>query len=157
MNMYADREIKVSLNEKGGTRYEKTHPIEIIGIGSGNQIFGLTLKEANSLCDQLVKATCLCSLRQHLPVIPAEPNPYVQQWHDIYVKAGKVDTARDGGTLKYEGWDNRAYFEDHRIGSKTKGAIYDRYPGDKGAILLTDARIIHCCAVSKDDLKQPLI
>ena len=47
----------------------------------------------------------------------------------------KVAIARDGGTIKYLGDDGKYYWEDHRIGSTCKGAIWDKYPEDLGADL----------------------
>lgn len=43
---------------------------------------------------------------------------------------------RDGGTIHCEGKDGKSYFIDHRISSKTKGKVYDRYPSDGGAQIL---------------------
>ena len=147
-DMNTDRIITVELNENPRTKYEKAHPIEIRGMGVVvvDQKFCISIKEANLLCDKLTKITCLASLKagadSSLPIIPSEPNPYTQPTKDIYVKSGPVDTARDGGTLRYKGWDGKDYFVDYRISTNTKGKIYDRYPSEKGAILLTDARLI---------------
>ena len=55
---------------------------------------------------------------------------------DIYVKSEVVLRARDGGTEVYRGWDGNSYYVDYRIASKTRGQVYNAYPGDKDAILL---------------------
>ncbi len=55
----------------------------------------------------------------------------------VYVKpCGYANHYKDGGTIEYKGWDGKNYFVDHRIGSTTKGLIYDRYPDDSAARLL---------------------
>lgn len=40
-----------------------------------------------------------------------------------------TDTARDGGTKVYDGSDGKTYYKDYRIGTITRGKIYDGYPG----------------------------
>lgn len=52
------------------------------------------------------------------------------------MRAKVVGKFRDGGTTKVLATDGKHYWVDHRIGSKTKGQVYDRYPGEEGAILL---------------------
>jgi hypothetical protein len=50
---------------------------------------------------------------------------------------------RDGGTDVYTEVDTGTkYFVDNRIRSETKGKIFDRYPGDKGAKQLTDLQFV---------------
>lgn len=44
---------------------------------------------------------------------------------------------RDGGTKMCIGEDGRRYFIDYRISTATRGGIYDKYPVDEGATLLT--------------------
>jgi len=39
---------------------------------------------------------------------------------------------KDGGTYTFSK-NGKTYYVDHRIGSKTKNKVYDRYPGDSGA------------------------
>lgn len=52
----------------------------------------------------------------------------------VYVKPFLYgNLIRDGGTKMFEGWDGNEYFQDFRIGTKTHGAIFDRYPGDSDA------------------------
>lgn len=46
-----------------------------------------------------------------------------------------ITTALDGGTKKLEGSDGKVYYQDFRIGTKTKGEIYDRYPKYNGRML----------------------
>ena len=70
----------------------------------------------------------------------------------IYVKSGRANSFKDGGTEEYKGWDGKSYFVDHRIRTKTRGKVYDRYPGDKGAVLMENARIV-CCDVCPDDVQ----
>lgn len=48
---------------------------------------------------------------------------------------------RDGGTVTYVSELGLKFFVDNRIGTKTKGAVYDRYPGDEGAKIL-DVKLI---------------
>ena len=60
----------------------------------------------------------------------------------IFIK-NTYDTARDGGTVRYEGLDGETYYyKDGRIGTNTPGAIYDRYPGDMGAVILEDVVLV---------------
>ena len=145
--MNIDKDIKVTLNDDPRTKYERAHPIEIRGMGVVvvDQKFCISIKEANSLCDQLVKATLLASLKQMKEeVVVSKPNTKRR----IYVKVGSIGGGyKDGGTQEYQGWDGKRYFVDHRISSKTKGEIYDRYPSDKGAVLLTNVRLVetHAC------------
>jgi len=42
---------------------------------------------------------------------------------------------KDGGTDVYF-LDGKKYYRDRRMGSKTKGRIFNAYPGDKGAAIL---------------------
>jgi len=42
----------------------------------------------------------------------------------------------DGGTICYIGSDGNSYYEDHRIGTKTKGSLYSKYPREKDACML---------------------
>jgi len=53
---------------------------------------------------------------------------------EIFVK--KVSTARDGGTTIYVDKDGKRYWKDWRIGSQSKGSVFDRYPSDDGAKIL---------------------
>jgi hypothetical protein len=48
----------------------------------------------------------------------------------MLVKVKKQSIYRDGGTTTYIDKDGKRYFEDNRIGTSTKGDIYDRYPSD---------------------------
>lgn len=43
---------------------------------------------------------------------------------------------KDGGTDVYVDKKGKKYYKDGRIGTKTKGKIFDRYPKDKGAKIL---------------------
>lgn len=52
------------------------------------------------------------------------------------VKVSLVNTFRDGGTQQYKGEDGKDYYLDGRISSTTVGEVYDRYPGDAGAVKL---------------------
>lgn len=45
-------------------------------------------------------------------------------------------SARDGGTKVYKDSDGNAYYEDNRLETKTKGSLYNMYPGDKDACIL---------------------
>jgi hypothetical protein len=71
---------------------------------------------------------------------------------NIYVKNGPVSCYKDGGTEEYKGWDGKHYFVDYRIGSVTKGHVFDRYPDDKKAIML-DAKLVQC-SVPPDDMEE---
>ena len=42
----------------------------------------------------------------------------------------------DGGTICYIGSDGNSYYEDHRIGTKTKGSLYSKYPKENDACML---------------------
>ena len=53
------------------------------------------------------------------------------------VKVIEVEKFRDGGTTKYEDKAGEAYFVDNRLKTKTKGAIFDKYPSEAGACKLT--------------------
>lgn len=50
------------------------------------------------------------------------------------VKVKKVAVSTDGGTTEYVDIHGKKYFRDGRIGTKTPGKIFDRYPGDIGAM-----------------------
>lgn len=50
----------------------------------------------------------------------------------------KCGVYKDGGTEEYRGTNRKRYFIDGRRNSPTKGEIFDRYPGDEGAQILTD-------------------
>ena len=144
--MNTDRVITAVFSEKHSTKYEQSHPIEIQGMGVVvvDQKFCISIKEANSLCNQLAKATLLASLKQMKEeVAVSKPNTKRR----IYVKVGDIGYYKDGGTKEYKGWDGKHYFVDHRISSKTKGEIYDRYPSDKDAVPLTNVRLVetHAC------------
>jgi hypothetical protein len=54
----------------------------------------------------------------------------------------EVGRFRDGGTTHYRTRLGIDLYEDNRIGSKTKGAIYDRYPNDKDAKLVNVKLIV---------------
>jgi len=43
---------------------------------------------------------------------------------------------RDGGTDQYRDKNQNKYFLDGRIASKTKGQLFDKYPGDADAQIL---------------------
>lgn len=43
---------------------------------------------------------------------------------------------KDGGTEEYRDKQNNSYFKDGRIGSKTRGKIFDKYPNDAGSKIL---------------------
>jgi hypothetical protein len=49
------------------------------------------------------------------------------------IKLTECGVARDGGTIAYKGSDGNSYYEDHRIGTLTKGVLYDRYPKENDA------------------------
>lgn len=59
-------------------------------------------------------------------------NPYNEN-RDNQITLREISHYKDGGTVEYRGSDGKHYFKDSRIGSKTKGCMFDRYPGDKGA------------------------
>lgn len=42
---------------------------------------------------------------------------------------------KDGGTYTFVK-NNKKYYVDQRIGSTTKGKVYDRYPGHAGATIV---------------------
>lgn len=48
-------------------------------------------------------------------------------------KCGKY---KDGGTEYFCDKSGKKYFIDGRIGSSTKGKVFDRYPSEKGAKIL---------------------
>ncbi len=48
----------------------------------------------------------------------------------------------DGGTEEYRGEDGKLYFIDRRIETKTPGAVYNDYPGDEGAKILSDVVLV---------------
>jgi len=61
----------------------------------------------------------------------------------------KITVYRDGGTSVWvrpevkasvktiqEALDSEAFYLDNRIGSSTKGELFDKYPGKEGAIML---------------------
>lgn len=49
----------------------------------------------------------------------------------------KISICRDGGTIVLEDNNGIKYYEDHRLGTKTPGVIYDKYPGDADAKIIT--------------------
>lgn len=53
------------------------------------------------------------------------------------VKVKKVSVYRDGGTIHYVDAAGESYFEDHRIGTQTKGQIFDKHPSNAEAIGIT--------------------
>ena len=52
------------------------------------------------------------------------------------MKIISYDNFLDGGTLKLE-TDKGTYFVDGRIGTKTQDEIYDAYPDDEGAKIIS--------------------
>jgi hypothetical protein len=56
------------------------------------------------------------------------------------IKGEVIAAAGDGGTLVVLGEDGKTYYVDGRVGSKTKGTVYDDYPSEKATIL--DVKII---------------
>ncbi len=62
-----------------------------------------------------------------------------------YVVIARAISYKDGGTVELR--TNRGtFYLDKRLGTKTAGKLFDRYPEDKGAKLVTDARIIQSIA-----------
>jgi hypothetical protein len=51
----------------------------------------------------------------------------------LIVLVEEKDRFRDGGTIIYEDVNGTKYFKDGRIGSITKGKIFDRYPNEPTA------------------------
>lgn len=61
----------------------------------------------------------------------------------IYLtKAGNGRTFKDGGTEVWIDQYGEEYFRDKRIGSKTRGRFYDKYPDKKGANIIPDFDIL---------------
>ena len=60
----------------------------------------------------------------------------------ITIKATNTGIFRDGGTKEYKDQHGIKYFIDFRIHSKTKGKIFDRYPGDDGAQQLENIQLV---------------
>ena len=52
------------------------------------------------------------------------------------IKVKEIARAKDGGTQSVIDRKGNKYFIDNRLGSETKGSIYDKYPGEEGAIML---------------------
>lgn len=52
------------------------------------------------------------------------------------VEVTKVTTYRDGGTVQYASKMGMNFWQDGRIGTKTKNLIYDRHPSEEGARIL---------------------
>lgn len=65
----------------------------------------------------------------------------------------KISIARDGGTSQWiepsvkeaiktieDAKNCQKYYLDNRIGSETKGELFDRYPGNEGAIMLDKSK-----------------
>lgn len=53
------------------------------------------------------------------------------------MKVTSIDGYKDGGTVIATFEDGRVLLVDHRLGSATKGALYDHYP-KKGSVALPD-------------------
>ena len=49
------------------------------------------------------------------------------------VKLKLYTTVRDGGTMAYRDTLNNTYFLDNRFNTKTRGVLYNKYPGDPTA------------------------
>lgn len=54
----------------------------------------------------------------------------------IKTKITQTGLYRDGGTICAVDRDGKAYYVDNRIGSETKGRVFDKYPGEDDAILV---------------------
>ena len=52
------------------------------------------------------------------------------------ILATEFGRIRDGGTIRYQTRLGIDIYQDGRIGSKTKGLFFDRYPNEDGAKLL---------------------
>lgn len=48
----------------------------------------------------------------------------------------KCGVYKDGGTTEFRDKQRNKYFIDNRINSKTKGKVFDKYPGDNGAKMI---------------------
>jgi hypothetical protein len=48
-----------------------------------------------------------------------------------------MQTYKDGGTVEIK-YRNKKYFIDYRIKSKTRGRVYNLYPGDAGAAIVDE-------------------
>lgn len=48
----------------------------------------------------------------------------------------EVTMYREGGTTKYIDEKGNEYFKDNRLGTKTKGKIFDKYPKEEDAKIL---------------------
>jgi hypothetical protein len=70
-----------------------------------------------------------CSIKKcdGMYFIPEEINPVKT------VDCELISVVRDGGTKVLQDIDNRVYYVDGRIGTKTPGVVFDRYPRDEGA------------------------
>ena len=49
------------------------------------------------------------------------------------ISVTEVGRYRDGGTVQYVNDGGLNFWYDNRIGTKTRGAIFDRHPSDQGA------------------------
>jgi len=54
----------------------------------------------------------------------------------IMIKVKEVTKYMDGGTTKYIDEKGNEYFKDNRLGTKTKGKIFDKYPKEEDAKIL---------------------
>lgn len=61
----------------------------------------------------------------------------------IYLQ--EIAIASDGGTKVAAGSDGNIYYIDHRIGTKTPGLVYDKYPSDKGANIIDGDFVLTDC------------
>ncbi len=52
------------------------------------------------------------------------------------IKLRYKDSYLDGGTKVYVGSDGKSYYEDYRLQTKTKGALYDKDPDHSSAKML---------------------
>lgn len=54
----------------------------------------------------------------------------------IKTKITQTGLYRDGGTIHAVDETGKSYFVDGRIGSETKGRVFNEYPGEDGALLV---------------------
>lgn len=59
----------------------------------------------------------------------------------IIIDVIEVERYRDGGTVKYIDAKNVNYFIDWRIGSSSRGLIFDRYPSLDGSGVLENYKL----------------
>lgn len=54
----------------------------------------------------------------------------------IKTKITETGRCRDGGTILAVDETGKSYFVDGRIGSETKGRVFDKYPSEEDAMLV---------------------